>query len=430
MEHFLEKNETFLDEFKSGGSVNVYLQKYPVPTDTEDKVQDWFNGLMKTLPKFGKRLVIKDTHNITYLSGLKPDLSVFLEEDVVNDVYLTMHVQTLLEVKKRKNMSGLSNEDKGQVLDYIRILVQQQPLREFFAVFLSDGFYFYVMAYDRRTRKYSEYTTHLKTGLRLFWVLLNFSSPFTTMVGPKSINFITSQGTSKIRLKEHLGVGSSSTVYIIDWENTPSAIKVLKSGYDPLCEVQVLRFLNKEKFPNVPVYVVHDDNSLIIRPVCKRIDDGFLASHALQLLHLLKRIHNLNIYHRDVRPENILLDTDNNIPILVDWGSSIQYPKHRNDEVPYEGTITFASPDILTNDFDYYKPKASDDLHSFIRTIYILRNPSNMPTIPNGDFSLKAQAIREYWSDKLDGRLWKEMVDAASEENYDLLEKCCYVFKK
>ncbi|RIA96033.1 hypothetical protein C1645_802705 [Glomus cerebriforme] len=380
VEYFLCVNNTFLGQFSAHGSVNAYLRDNPVPTNTEEDVQKWFNGLTEILPKFTKKLVVKDTHTNTYLNGLKPDISVFMEEDVINDVYNTMFVQTLLEVKKRKSMSGLSDEDKGQVLDYIRVLVQQQPLRMLFAVFLSDGFYFYVMAYDRKTKKYSEYTTNLREGLRLFWVLLNFGSPFTMMVGPKSIDIKTSSRNFRIRLKGYLGMGSSSTVYQIDWQNTPSAIKVFKG-------------------------------------------------HS-SLLHLLKRIHNMKIYHRDVRPENILLDTDNNKPILVDWESSIRNTKDENNTVEYEGTVTFASPNILDKEFGPYIPSASDDLHSFVRTIYILRNPSNMPTIPNENLSLKAQAVREYWSDKLDGRLWREMVDAASAKNYDLLEKCCDVFEK
>jgi serine/threonine protein kinase len=130
-----------------------------------------------------------------------------------------------------------------------------------------------------------------------------------------------------------------------------------------------------------------------------------------------------------VRPENILLDTNNNTLILADWGSSIQY--HRRDPVNYEGTVTFSSPDILNNNFGPYIPKASDDLHSFIRTIYILHNPSKMPTIPDGDLTLKAKVIREYWNDGvLNGPFWMDMINAATNEDYDELEKCCYVFKE
>ncbi|KAF0369753.1 kinase-like protein [Gigaspora margarita] len=429
VEYFLTKNNSYLGSFQQSGSVNTYLRRNKIPTDTEDNVQEWFNGLMKSLPNFSKRkIAIRDTHTNTYLRGHKPDISVFMEDDIINDVYLTMHVQTLLEVKKRKSFSNLLDEDKGQVLNYIRILIRQQPLRELFAVFLSDRFYFYVMAYDRRTKRYSEHTANFNTGLRLFWVLINYSSPFTTMVGPKSIDFKPSQGDlARIRLKEYLGVGSSSSVYEIDWENTSSAIKVFNSGYDPQNEVKALQYLNNGNFPNVPTYIAHDESSIIICPVCERFGNRFKVPHALQLLKLLELIHSKQIYHRDVRPENILLDTDNNRLVLVDWGSAIKITD-RNQLYTYEGTITFASPNILNEDFGPYVPSASDDLHSFMRTMYILRNQSKMPAIPRGDLSSKARGIKEYWNDTLKGPLWAEMVNAVMDKNYDLLTKCCYIF--
>ncbi|RHZ50844.1 hypothetical protein Glove_490g12 [Diversispora epigaea] len=143
---------------------------------------------------------------------------------------------------------------------------------------------------------------------------------------------------------------------------------------------------------------------MIIDPVCEQISDQFRSFHALQLLHLLKNIHNLNVFHRDVRPSNILLNTSDNSLVLADWGSAIHL-LNKLELVPYEGTITFASPNILDNNMGPYQPKASDDLHSFIRTMYILRNPSNMPTIPSGDLASKAQAIKEYWNDSVDVKL-------------------------
>ncbi|RGB30529.1 kinase-like domain-containing protein, partial [Rhizophagus diaphanus] len=345
-------------------NIETYLNDKRAPTASEEAVQEWFDDLMKVLPKFSSQAVVKDTHTNAYLEGYKPDFSILLYEDAVNDVYIPMFVCTLLEVKKRKGPhSALASEDKGQLLDYINVLIQQQPLRVHFAIFLSDGFNFYVMGYNRNTKQYSEYTTNIAAGIRLFWALINDGSPFTSLAGPRSVDFETDLLTEKISLKRCLGEGASSTVYEIDWKNISSAIKVFNSDNNPNYEAKALIFLNKENIQNTPIYVTHDKRSIIIRPVCKRIGDQFLVSHALQLLHLLKRIHSMKIYHRDVRPENILLDK--NTLILVDWGSSIQYPIGVNTRIQYEGTITFASPDILNNDFGRYKPKASDDLHSF-----------------------------------------------------------------
>ncbi|CAI2168712.1 8873_t:CDS:2 [Funneliformis geosporum] len=218
---------------------------------------------MNELPKWRKGFVVKDTHTNPYLNGLKPDISVFVEEDVIS----------------------FTDEDKGQLIDYINVLVEHQPLRELFAVFLSDGFQFYVMAFDRNTKRCSEFTTNLKTGLRLFWVLLNASSPFTKKSGPSSIDFYTSdKRLKKFQIKEFLGVGSSSTVYKIDWEDNISAIKLFKSGHDPSHEATIRRLLNGKNIKYIPKYVANDNYSLIIRPVCEKISGQFRAFHTLQLL--------------------------------------------------------------------------------------------------------------------------------------------------
>ncbi|CAI2184150.1 831_t:CDS:1 [Funneliformis geosporum] len=112
------------------------------------------------------------------------------------------------------------------------------------------------MAFDRNTKKCSEFTTNLKVGLRLFWVLLNVSSPFTKISGPNSIDFYTSdKELIKIHLKEFLGVDFSSTVYKIDWEDNISAIKLFKSGHVPSHEATILQLLNGKNIKYISKYV-------------------------------------------------------------------------------------------------------------------------------------------------------------------------------
>ncbi|CAG8753045.1 35355_t:CDS:2 [Gigaspora margarita] len=113
----------------------------------------------------------------------------------------------------------------------------------------------------------------------------------------------------------------------------------------------------------------------------------------------------------------------------IDWENTSSAIKFFNSGYDPR-TITFASPDILKGNFGYYVPSASDDLHSFVCAMYILRNPSEMPVIHRGDLSSKSRVIKEYWNDKLKGPLWAEMVNAAADKNYDLLTKCYYIFTK
>jgi hypothetical protein len=133
--------------------------------------------------------VVKDTHDVGYLSGLMLDLSVFKKDDVADNAYIPMQVKTILELKLQKRGTGFSNEEKGQLIDYLRILARQQPLRKLFALFLSDGSYFYIMSFSRITNEYQEYETNLNMGLRLFYTLIYRNSDYVKASGSRSVNF-------------------------------------------------------------------------------------------------------------------------------------------------------------------------------------------------------------------------------------------------
>ncbi|CAG8650654.1 17406_t:CDS:2, partial [Gigaspora rosea] len=96
--------------------VKEYLDKNSMPNkmSTEEEVQRWFNGYM-------------------------PDISIVSKEDAADRALVPKYVYTVLELKKPKSTSGLADDDKGQLLDYVRVLLQQQPSRQVFAAFLSDA---------------------------------------------------------------------------------------------------------------------------------------------------------------------------------------------------------------------------------------------------------------------------------------------------
>ncbi|CAG8594192.1 7560_t:CDS:2, partial [Dentiscutata erythropus] len=132
------------------------------------------------------------------------------------------------------------------------------------------------------------------------------------------------------------------------------------------------------------------------------------ASSTVYLIDFENILFTIQTFETDVRPENILLDTNNNELVLADWESAIKY-SNNIDKIEYARTILFFSPNILSNKFGFYIPKASDDLHSFIYTIYILLNPSKKLTIFNRSLALKAKLIREYWDDKVDVKLGRPL---------------------
>ncbi|CAG8709935.1 13087_t:CDS:2, partial [Dentiscutata erythropus] len=79
-------------------------------------------------------------------AGLLKTQSKFNAKDMEGGTFILKYIYTVLEIKHHKNVSGLADEDKGQLLDYIRVLVQQQPSQRLFsasclmAFFLRDDF--------------------------------------------------------------------------------------------------------------------------------------------------------------------------------------------------------------------------------------------------------------------------------------------------
>ena len=86
----------------------------------------------------------------------------------------------------------------------------------------------------------------------------------------------------------------------------------------------------------------------------------------LQLINTLEYIHSLGIVHRDIKPDNILLDLNNNIK-LCDFGVALQTTinnnENNNNNKSYYvndkvGTPAFVAPEILSNNF--YDPFKTD----------------------------------------------------------------------
>src|SRR2546423_9854088 len=115
----LDDNETNSEELPK--EVEKYLKKNSIKqANTEPEVREWFRKLLKQLSKtWPNDLTAKDTHKDSYLCSYMPDFSIVIDKDALTP----FAVQTILELKKYKRTSGFSDEDKGQLIDYLHILV-------------------------------------------------------------------------------------------------------------------------------------------------------------------------------------------------------------------------------------------------------------------------------------------------------------------
>src|SRR3954447_11950516 len=109
-------------------------------------------------------------------------------------------------------------------------------------------------------------------------------------------------------------------------------------------------------------YITHDDHS---GTSCSTATSPFC------------RIHRMRVFHRDARPSNILLDINNDSVVLVDWSSNPVILLTTKCLTKEQSQLLHR--DILNNNFGSHRPTATDDLHSFVCTMYSLHNPSKMP---------------------------------------------------
>lgn len=173
----------------------------------------------------------------------------------------------------------------------------------------------------------------------------------------------------KYEFRDRLGTGKFSDVYQavelttgLDW-----AIKVVEKGKlsdherEMLrSEIAIMRLLNhhnvvqmREVYEDkVKLYLVMElveGGELFDRIRHKKVLSEFSAFHVVrQLLETLKYLHDVGIVHRDVKPENILLSDDSDLPTikLADFGLSKLVGPEELIHVAC-GTLGYAAPEVL-----------------------------------------------------------------------------------
>lgn len=181
-----------------------------------------------------------------------------------------------------------------------------------------------------------------------------------------------------------LGVGGCGSVYLGQHVrlNTYAAIKVLQhiTGRDEqafLCEAQTLAAL---KHPHILRVLDFGTEGIIpflimdyaqggtvkeLHPRGTQLSPHMVLSYVSQIAPALQYAHNHNVIHRDVKPDNMLLDDQNTI-LLSDFGIAVQ--AHETDsmvvEEPY-GTAYYISPEQLQG-----RPRPASDQYSLAVVVY------------------------------------------------------------
>jgi WD40 repeat protein/serine/threonine protein kinase len=187
------------------------------------------------------------------------------------------------------------------------------------------------------------------------------------------------------RLLQALGKGGFAEVYLGEhrYLTTYAALKILHASLDEessarfLAEAQTLGHLRHPHIVRVLEFSVERGMPVLVmdyapggtlrqlHPAGMRLDLQTVINYINQVSSALQYAHNHNIIHRDVKPENILLDTDENL-LLSDFGISLLAPSPELlSTQAFAGTPPYTAPEQLRG-----KPAFASDQYALAIIAY------------------------------------------------------------
>ncbi|KAL2269828.1 hypothetical protein VTJ83DRAFT_2012 [Remersonia thermophila] len=185
-------------------------------------------------------------------------------------------------------------------------------------------------------------------------------------------------GSNKYNRVCEIGRGAFATVYKVTMKLTgqPFAAKELdkrKFMKNNVLDQKVeneMQIMRKVKHPNIVEYIEHfdwDDRSLII--IMEYVSGGDLGKLVLenpalsesatktiaaQLVDALGYLHDMNITHRDVKPDNILVHSLNPLVVkLTDFGLSKMVDNEQTFLRTFCGTLLYCAPEVYPGYAEY-----------------------------------------------------------------------------
>ena len=152
--------------------------------------------------------------------------------------------------------------------------------------------------------------------------------------------------------------------------------------------VKIIRFVEERKtaylamefIDGVPIDTFAFSNRITS---AKQVEELFRSL----CIKALKPIHDANFYHRDIKPDNILVRHSNNEPVIIDFGAAKQTAGGKNTVAlltpRYSAVEQYASQEDIEDDGDHDLCGSFTDIYSLAATFYFIikgKPPQDAPS--------------------------------------------------
>ena len=197
---------------------------------------------------------------------------------------------------------------------------------------------------------------------------LTFNSKFNIIYKQDELNYIVVKKYNKDRLNKVLNnyikneidilsnIKNESIIKLLKYEETKTNVSLINKIYYNLKHILIFEYFYSETLFSFIInkhYLTNDHKQSIIYSIAKAI----------------RYLHSNNISHRDIKAENILLNTNSFNIKIIDFGYAIKFKQNNELCSDYCGTYSYMAPEILNREiYDPFKA----DIWSFGILIYFI----------------------------------------------------------
>lgn len=246
----------------------------------------------------------------------------------------------------------------------------------------------------KNNRKSRDKTHKLKTVISEYNLLDKTNIISETNIVKKEKNEKGETILNKYIIKKMIGEGQYGKVYLVQHKDTNElyAMKKINKKYSNLLsqinmliknEIEIMKKLNHKNIIKL-IEVINDPISkyyYIIQEYISRgnindvlntidaIDENIIRKYMHSIIHGVSYLHYNNIIHRDIKPDNLLIDNNDNIKI-TDFGTANIFKSEYLINNNIQGTPAFMAPEVFN--IEYSKINEAIDIWSIGVTLYLI----------------------------------------------------------